>query len=610
VTTNLTPSGLTLQIILGEQLLAPVYQPIVNLAEHTIYGHESLIRGPKGSPCHMPDVLFAMARAEDRLNELEFAAANVGIAQYKQAGGRAKLFINLSATFLVQHYVRHGEGHLQALFDQADMPLGDIVIELTEHDQVHHVEALPRMVEVLRAQGAQIALDDFGDGRSSLRLWSELRPDIVKIDRYFSRGIDKHAAKVQTFKAMLHLAETFGTRLVAEGIETREELEIIRDLGIGYAQGYLLGRPQAEATREIGSDAQEVLASTDIVVYPALRKVAQTHFSAEKLVISAPAINPKMRNDELIRIFHDRPELHALAVISPEGKPLGLINRRDFIDRYTHPYHKELFGKRACTAFMDPNPIVVDKHQSLEQLTEILVSGDQRYLNSGFVITEGGRYLGLGTGEQLVKAVTEVRIEAARHANPLTFLPGNIPISEHIARLLTARIEFTACYCDLNHFKPYNDQYGYWRGDEMIRLTAGVISANCDVRRDFVGHVGGDDFVVLFQSSDWDVRCGQIVSTFNERALGMFDEAALKAGGIAAEDRHGNPSFFPLTTLTIGAVRIVPDAFSRAEDVASAAALAKRHAKHGGGGLWLLDGGRTMPLPVPPHVPAIAAVGR
>lgn len=79
----------------------------------------------------------------------------------------------------------------------------------------------------------------------------------------------------------------------------------------------------------------------------------------------------------------------------------------------------------------------------------------------------------------------------------------------------------------------------------------------------------------------------------------MFDEAALKAGGIAAEDRHGNPSFFPLTTLTIGAVRIVPDAFSRAEDVASAAALAKRHAKHGGGGLWLLDGGRTMPLPVP-----------
>jgi GGDEF domain-containing protein len=245
----------------------------------------------------------------------------------------------------------------------------------------------------------------------------------------------------------------------------------------------------------------------------------------------------------------------------------------------------------------------------LHGLHGILVSGDQRYLNSGFVITEGGRYLGLGTGEQLVKAVTEVRIEAARHANPLTFLPGNIPTSEHIARLLAARIEFTACHCDLNHFKSYNDQYGYWRGDEMIRLTAGVISANCDVRRDFVGHVGGDDFVVLFQSSDWDRRCEQIVSTFNERALGMFDETALKAGGIVAEDRNGHPSFFPLTTLTIGAVRIVPDAFSRAEDVASAAALAKRHAKQGGGGLWLLDDGRTTPLPVSAPSQVMAAVG-
>src|SRR5580698_7948211 len=149
-------SGLTLQTILADRLLAPVYQPIVNLAEHAIYGHESLIRGPVDTPCQMPDVLFAMARAEGRLNELEFAAANAGIAEYRRAGGRAKLFVNLSATFLVQHYVRHGERHLEALFDRADMPLGDLVIELTEHDQVHHVEALPRMVEVLRAQGAQI----------------------------------------------------------------------------------------------------------------------------------------------------------------------------------------------------------------------------------------------------------------------------------------------------------------------------------------------------------------------------------------------------------------------------------------------------------------------
>jgi len=134
------------------------------------------------------------------------------------------------------------------------------------------------------------------------------------------------------------------------------------------------------------------------------------------------------------------------------------------------------------------------------------------------VIADSGRYVGLATGESLVRAVAEIRVEAARYANPLTFLPGNIPISEHIARLLAAGVEFTACYSDLNQFKPFNDQYGYWRGDEMIKLAAATLSAACDPLRDFLGHVCGDDFVVLFQSGDWRERCERIVEEFNAAA--------------------------------------------------------------------------------------------
>jgi diguanylate cyclase (GGDEF)-like protein len=380
----------------------------------------------------------------------------------------------------------------------------------------------------------------------------------------------------------------FDTRLVAEGVETAEELEVIRDLGINYAQGYLLSRPADTLAGGLNEDTARILSNQQVAVYPALRQVTRGRFSAEKLVIEAPPAHPKARNDELVEVFQAHPTLHAMAVVGDDGVPVGLINRRDFMDRYAHPYHKELFGKRPCTVFMDPSPITIDKHQGIEQLTAILTSDNQRYLSDGFIITDSGRYLGLGTGEQLVRAVTEVRIEAARHANPLTFLPGNVPISEHIDRLLAAGSTFTACYCDLNHFKPYNDQYGYWRGDEMIRLVASVISSHCNPRRDFVGHVGGDDFVVLFQSDDWQPRCEAIVREFNERARSMFDEKALERGGIEAEDRHGNPAFFPLTTLAVGAVRIEPGAYLRAEDVASVAAQAKRAAKHHGTGLHVL----------------------
>ena len=79
----------------------------------------------------------------------------------------------------------------------------------------------------------------------------------------------------------------------------------------------------------------------------------------------------------------------------------------------------------------------------------------------------------------------------------LTFLPGNIPISQHIERLLKKRVLFVACYADMNNFKPFNDYYGYWRGDEMIRLLARIAMEQCDSQRDFLGHVGGDDFVLL-----------------------------------------------------------------------------------------------------------------
>jgi GGDEF domain-containing protein len=178
----------------------------------------------------------------------------------------------------------------------------------------------------------------------------------------------------------------------------------------------------------------------------------------------------------------------------------------------------------------------------------------------------------LGQGYQLVRSVTEMRIESARHANPLTFLPGNVPISEHIGRLLRSGADFGACYADLNILKPFNDQYGYWRGDDMIRLLARLLLAHCDPQRDFVGHVGGDDFVIAFQSTDWHERCSRIIEKMATHGLGLFDAQAQAAGGIQAEDRQGVLRFFPCTTLSIGAVVVNRDQYQRAEDVASATA--------------------------------------
>ncbi|MFP4901085.1 diguanylate cyclase domain-containing protein, partial [Paraburkholderia sp. BR14261] len=193
---------------------------------------------------------------------------------------------------------------------------------------------------------------------------------------------------------------------------------------------------------------------------------------------------------------------------------------------------------------------------------------------------------------------TEVRIQAARYANPLTFLPGNIPISSHIERLLSHDAGFHACYVDLNQFKPFNDQYGYWQGDEVLKFAATVLADACDPTRDFLGHVGGDDFLILFQSETWRERARQAIETFNEGAQRFYAPGDRLAGGIHGEDRHGNATFFTFVTMAIGCVHVAPGegAQHSSDAIASLAALAKRRAKQEASGLVVIDGNASANL--------------
>ena len=175
--------------------------------------------------------------------------------------------------------------------------------------------------------------------------------------------------------------------------------------------------------------------------------------------------------------------------------------------------------------------------------------------------------------------MSELRIEAARHANPLTFLPGNIPTTEHLERLIDGGECFTVVHVDLTDFKPFNDHYGYSRGDEMIRLLSGLLSEHVDPALDFIGHIGGDDFVVLFQSGDWEARCQRVIDAFNARSPQLFDAMDIFHGGLHGKDRRGEPQFFPFTTVVMGAVELAPPLPQRAQSIAMLAARAKRQAK-------------------------------
>ncbi|MFY9512244.1 MAG: EAL domain-containing protein [Rubrivivax sp.] len=578
----------TVRALIEARALVPHFQPIVQLADGTLFAHEALIRTPADCPWRTPDALFAAARAEGLSIELELECVRLALYRWSRSGGRGKLFVNLSAGALVTALAQRDiESILSVMHNAAVAPSG-VVVELTEHEHVRDFDALAVAVRRLRRHGAGLALDDFGDGRSSLRLWSELKPEIVKIDKYFTHDLPQHAEKLQTLRALAQISQTLGSQLVAEGIETADELRLVRDLNIGYGQGWLLGRPAWPPAEQVPAEALEVIRSKELAVFPERRRNTQQRATPSQLLDEVPALATSCTNQELFDAFAADESLRAVAIVDG-GRPLGIVGRQQFVDRYAKPYFKELFGRRPCTLFANLAPRILDLHAGLDELTAILTSEDQRYLAEGVIITEGGRYRGLGSGEQLVRTVTEARIEAARHANPLTLLPGNIPITQHIERLLRSGRDFVACYADLNHFKPFNDQYGYWRGDEMILLASRCITAQADPRRDFVGHVGGDDFIMLFQSDDWDRRCESIVESFNQQALDLYDEAERLAGGVEAEDRHGVMRFHPLTTISIGVFRVPANTEQRAERIASGAAAAKRRAKAAQVGVHVVD---------------------
>ncbi|MDE2161185.1 MAG: EAL domain-containing protein, partial [Burkholderiales bacterium] len=333
----------TLRHILARRALTAHFQPIVRLRDGVVIGHESLIRGPAGTRLEMPDALFKAAAAEGLTNELELACVDQGLESWSRHGVGGRLFLNVSAQAIVQMVETMSlPGVMQALA-KVEVTPGSIVVELTEHERVTDLGRLIEVANGLRAAGLRFALDDFGDGRSSLRLWAELHPEIVKIDRYFIHRAHERALKVQTLRGLTRLAETFGTTLVAEGIETEDELEVVRGLGIELGQGWFLGRPGPVPAPAVPGAAAAVIERNSVAVLPELTRAAAADFTVERIVVPAPVLDPSTAVDEVGRFFAADPTRRAVALVD-DGRPVGLINRQSFVDRYARPYFKELNG--------------------------------------------------------------------------------------------------------------------------------------------------------------------------------------------------------------------------------------------------------------------------
>lgn len=551
------------------------YRPVANLAEGGIFGHLASIHCPPERFVNPASRLARVARRLGRLSEWYPLIWRLMIEQFLCNRGQGQLIIPLGEATL---YL--GEacvGALESVLRETGLPADRLVVVHTGMGDStgFELDNVLAAVAALRALGVRLAAGTVHCPRSEALLWSVQPPEFMMIEESVLEAYEANQLQSSRYAGLLQAEVAAGRRIVATEVETLPMLKVLLALGVELACGHFIGKPTVVPTRTLAAAAHKFIAE----------KVAGIESQAdssvhllEKMLHSVPPVAPEIMAEQVYAMFEKDPQLRAMAVVRDE-LPLGLISRYEMIDNMARPYRHELYGRKSCMRFMDADPLVVELRLSLPELSEILVRADPRHLISGFIITDNGYYLGIGSVQDLVREVTAMQIEAAKYANPLSQLPGNVPIGQHIDNLLAAREAFVIAYCDLDHFKPFNDVYGYARGDDVIRLTARVLAEACDAECDFIGHIGGDDFVLVLRSSDWQTRCERVLQLFGEEILGFFSRDDIERGGYVTENRKGKLEFHALTSLSIGIVEAVPGSFRSHLEISVVAAEVKKKAK-------------------------------
>ena len=234
--------------VIADRALRPVYQPIVHLDSGRIIGYEGLIRPASDTPFTNPGALFAAAEISGHIVDLDVACLSVVLAGACAIPDPLLLTVNVSPRTL--EAPEFGAARLLRMVAAAGLPADRVILEVTERDVIHDIPRVLAALDGCRAGGIRIAADDVGAGNAGLRLLSQFRFDVVKIDLSLVQAGTGQETVRSVLGSLVDLAGRWDALVVAEGVETPAQLALTRELEIGAGQGYLLGRPGTDVNRE------------------------------------------------------------------------------------------------------------------------------------------------------------------------------------------------------------------------------------------------------------------------------------------------------------------------------------------------------------------------
>jgi diguanylate cyclase (GGDEF)-like protein len=562
------------------------FQPLLSANDGRLFGHEALLRGPPNSPLHQPLDLFAAAEQAGLAVELDITALQRALKSFTSREVPGKLFVNILPETVLRGDLPE---RLQRMLQDCGLTSQRLVIEITERGTQLEAEQLCAEGRRLRELGCEIAIDDFGTGISGLKVWSELRPDYVKVDRYFIARIESDPVAVELLRAMLDMAHVLGSRVVAEGIETENQLELLRNTGVDYLQGFFISKPLEQATDQTGNYSVQPLPVDQAIEVSCIGD----------LCFEREPINPRLTIAEAVEIFRRNPQWETLPVVR-DGKAIGLLRRDALLLLLSKPLFPEVYNPKPVSRVMEANTLVIDERSRLSQASRLITRNRQARINEEFIVARDGRYRGLARSVELLHHITEERLREAQQSNPLTLLPGNREIDSEVFRLSALQVPFVICHADIDHFKPFNDYYGYSLGDQVLLHLAGLCRSAAAPGMDFVGHPGGDDFILVMRSMDWSRRITRIVDSFSASRHRFYSAEHVAADGFDGLDRDGRERHFPMMTLSVGAAVVEAGTSRSKADLMRALGNAKQRAKSRSGNAMIVNDGEvdhTMRMP-------------
>lgn len=435
----------------------------------------------------------------------------------------------------------------KAYLERYDIAPENIVFEITERTNIKDKSTFVESINHYKSQKYQIAIDDFGSGFAGVNRICVLNPQYIKLDIGMIRDVHIDAVKSSMLEGLVHFCKSVGIYLIAEGIETKDELKKLIQLGVDYGQGYFLGKPNREL-KVISEELRKF-----IVAEHKMRLEQKYTISIFGNVGSiCHRKETTTRKEKAFRVFEymeKNPVATELCVIDEEERVCGLLTRQHILECFGGRYGYNLYGRKLVEDLLKDDYLAIDSQMSIETAAKVALMRPQQQLYDAVIITKDGKYFGIVTVKDLLEATVAIQVERATDANPLTHLPGNQLIQEQIERHLNNGLGFSIMYLDLDNFKAYNDVYGFENGDLMIKAVADSMKQACQ-DGEFMGHVGGDDFVVISENYNLREVYQRIIDHFHACLESLYTPEDYEKKEIVSKNRRGEVEVFPLASIS------------------------------------------------------------